>query len=361
MAGYLDTPTLARPRLWSRRLRAGLRDTWVLMREFRQPLILFLITLLVGAISFRALWNTSQPEVIRLIEAVYVVLTMTFFQPVLEFPQQWYLDIYFFLMPALGLFFLARGAADFVTLLFNRSSRLTQWEEAVAAVFRDHIIVAGLGHLGVRVVRELVALDEEIVAIEQRAESPRFGEVRKHGIPIIVGDARDPSVLEKAGLDRASAIIICTNDDLANLQIASRIREQNKHVRLVMRMFDDEFARSMADRFDVSAVMSASMMAAPAFAGAATRVEIVQTFRVQDRVLAMGRVEVQTASKLDGKRTQEVEDALDLSIVLHQSGEAVDVRPEPDVVLRPGDVIAVVAALPAIKKLAAEWNRPKKR
>jgi Trk K+ transport system NAD-binding subunit len=148
---------------------------------------------------------------------------------------------------------------------------------------------------------------------------------------------------------------------LANLQIASRIREQNKHVRLVMRMFDDEFARSMADRFDVSAVMSASMMAAPAFAGAATRVEIVQTFRVQDRVLAMGRVEVQTASKLDGKRTQEVEDGLDLSIVLHQSGEAVDVRPEPDVVLRPGDVIAVVAALPAIKKLAAEWNRPKKR
>ncbi len=356
----MAAPALKRPRLWNRRLRAGLRDTWVLIREFRQPLILFLAALLVGAVSFRALWNASHPDRIRLVEALYDVLAMTFFQPTLEFPQQWYLDLYFFLMPALGLFFLARGAADFVTLLFNRSSRLAQWEEAVTSVLKDHIIVAGLGHLGLRVVRELVSLDEDIVVIEQRADSPRFNEVRALGIPIIVGDARDLTVLERAGLDRASAIIVCTNDDLANLQIASRIREHNKHIRMVMRMFDDEFARSMADRFDISAVMSASMLAAPAFAGAATRVEVVQTFRVQDRVLAMGRVEVQAASKLDGARIDAVEGALDLSVVLHQSGDLVDVRPLPEIVLQAGDVIAVVAALPAIKKLASEWNRPRK-
>jgi hypothetical protein len=49
----------------------------------------------------------------------------------------------------------------------------------------------------------------------------------------------------------------------------------------------------------------------------------------------------------------EVEDALDLSIVLLQSGEEVDVHPEPNVVLRMNDEIAVVGTPASIKGLAA--------
>ncbi len=261
-------------------------------------------------------------------------------------------------MPLLGVIALAHGLADFAALLFNRRAHEGQWEEAVASTFKDHIIIAGLGHLGIRVIRELVVLDEEVVVIEKNTESPRFDEARSYGVPIITGDARNPEVLKRAGLEHAMSLIICTNDDLANLQIASRVREVNPSIRLVMRMFDDEFARSMADRFDVSAVMSASMMAAPAFAGAAAGTEIVQTFRVADQTLTMGRIEVRAGTRLDGSSIQAVEEELDLSVVLLQSGEMVDVRPQMDAVLHAGDVVAVVATLPRIKELASRWNRP---
>jgi Trk K+ transport system NAD-binding subunit len=276
----------------------------------------------------------------------------------LDFPQEWFLDMYFFIMPLLGVILIGRGVADFVTLLFNRRSRLSQWEEAVASTFRDHIIVCGLGHLGIRVVRELVALDEDIVVIEIKPDSARFDEVRRHDIPIIVGDARNEEVLDRAMLDRASAIIIATNNDLANLQTASRIRERNKDIRIVMRMFDDQFARSMADRFDVSAVMSASMMAAPAFAGAATSTEIIQTFSVAERRLVMGRVEVETGSRLDGGCCiADIEQELDLSIVLLETNGNVDVHPDPEGHLKAGDVIAVVGVLQNIQTMTLKWNR----
>ncbi len=344
-------------RSMARRLRAGLRDTGVLVREFRLTLALFVLIELVGAITFQALWNASQPEPIRFVEALYDMLTMTFFQPVIDFPDHWFLDIYFFIMPTLGLALLAQGAAEFVTLLFNRSARLGRWEEAVAAMLKDHIIVCGLGHLGVRVVRELVALNEDIVAVEKDADSPRIGQVRSWNVPVIIGDARQSNVLESAGIDRASAIIVCTNDDLMNLQMGSRIRQHNPHIRMVMRIFDEDFARNMADHLNVDVVMSASMMAAPAFAGAASRAEIVQTFKVDDRVLVMGRIEVNAGSRLDGAEIARIEKDLDLSVVLLQSSTGVDVRPAGAVIVRPGDVISVVSTPSALKTLSAQWNR----
>jgi Trk K+ transport system NAD-binding subunit len=289
---------------------------------------------------------------------LYDALTMTFFQSAVEFPGVWYLDIYFFIMPAVGLVFLALGIADFVTMLFNRNLRQSKWEAAVASTYRDHIIICGLGRLGLRVVRELVSLGEEIVGIEYKSESPNFSELRSLNIPIVVGDARNADMLDKAGLEHAKAIIICTNDDLMNLQIASRIRERNKNIRLVMRMFDDEFARSMADRFDVSAVFSASLLAAPAFAGAAIGAEIIQTFKVADRVLVMGRVQVKESSKLDGAVISTIEHKLDISVVLLQSGEVVDVQPDPETGLKAGDIVAVVGELSTVKQFASKWNHP---
>jgi voltage-gated potassium channel len=359
MLGTSHTPFTSMS-LWKRRRRrwrANIRDTLVLIREFQVSLMLFLGTLILGSWSFQVLWNYSQHETLSFIEALYDVLTMIFFQAAVTFPDVWYLDIYFFIMPAAGLVFLALGAADFVTLVFNRSLRQAKWEEAVASTFSDHIIVCGLGRLGLRVIRELVTLDEDVVGIEYKADAPSFAEIRSYDIPILVGDARSADLLDKAGLTRAKAIIVCTNDDLMNLQIAARIRERSRSARLIMRMFDDEFARSMASRFDVSAVLSASLLAAPAFAGAAIGAEIIQTFKVEERVLVMGRIQVQPGTKLDGAVVEVIEHELDLSVILLQSGGTVDIHPHPDAVLQADDVIAVVADLPILKQLAAQWNQ----
>jgi voltage-gated potassium channel len=350
-----------RQRRLRRRTRAMLRDTWVLVREFWWILALFALTIVLSAISFQWLWNRSPLTPIRLIDAFYYVGTMLFFQPTLDFPREWYLDVYFFLMPLLGLIFLALGVADFAVLLVNRRLRQNKWEESVASTYSEHIIVAGLGHLGIRVVRELVRLDEDVVVIEMKTDNERIDEVRSHKIPVLIGDARSVDVLKKAGLDRALSVIVCTNNDLVNLQIGARIREIDKDVPLVMRLFNEEFAGSIAEPLNISAVMSASLLAAPAFAGAATRTNILQTFRVEDRVLAMGRIEVSPNSRLEGCTIATIGEELDVSVVLLQTDGQVDVHPEPDATLSAGNVIAVVAELPALKALTNQWNRARTR
>lgn len=346
-----------RRRLGSR-IRAFMRDTLLLIREFWPLLLGFNISLILAALSFKFLWNqTTSAEPVTVVEAFYIVLTLTFFESAIDFPEAWYLDAYFFVMPLIGLVFIALGVADFAVVLVNRHSRRAEWEAALASTYNNHIIVAGLGRLGIRVLRELVRLNEDIVVIEMRADNPRIEEAHTYDIPVIVGDARTEEVLLRAGLEHAEALILCTNDDLMNLQMASRIRDLNKDVRLVMRMFDDQFARSIADRFDITAVMSSSGLAAPAFAGAATRTEIIQTFSVEDRVLGLGRIELHNGYHVVGQPIEAVESFYDLSIVLVVSNGAVDVHPEPEYVLSDCDVIHVVGELPKIQALASQRKR----
>jgi Trk K+ transport system NAD-binding subunit len=345
-----------------RRILVTLRDTWLLLREFQIILILFLVTMLGAATSFMLLWNNVpgdlDPEHLRWIDSLYFTMTMLFLEPTLDFPEQPILDAYFFLVPLLGLVFLTLGVADFAILLFNRHARRDEWEASVASTMNNHIIVVGLGHVGIRVVRELVVLDQDVVVIQRDDHEDHFEEARGYEVPVIRGDARRPETLEKAGLMKAMSIIMCTGDDLANLQVVSAVRELRREgIRVVVRMFDDHFARNLAEGLGIDAVISSSAMAAPAFAGAATGTEIVQTFTLENKSLAMSRIVIKHGSKLDGMDVRTLEHNLDLSVVLlHKEGQDVDIEPRGDVVLVADDVIAVVAEIPALRQLSRVWN-----
>ncbi len=99
-------------------------------------------------------------------EASINVLCMTFLQPIGEFPQTWYLEIFYFIMPVIGLIIVAQGIADFGYMFFNRRTRRKEWQMAVATFYKDHIILIGLGHLGYRIVLNLINLDQDVVVIE---------------------------------------------------------------------------------------------------------------------------------------------------------------------------------------------------
>ena len=79
-------------------------------------------------------------------EGIYDVLTITFLNSAVQFPSDLKLQLFFFLMPVLGIGILAQGLAEFGVLFFNRRSRGREWEIAVASTFADHIVLVGLGH-----------------------------------------------------------------------------------------------------------------------------------------------------------------------------------------------------------------------
>jgi len=155
MAKKHDHRSGARPRRWQH-LRASFRDMTILLSEFRSAILWFSIAIIGGGILFYYLSNWLNEPVNNLVEAIYIVLTITFLQPPnRDFPHHIALQSFHFFMPIVGIIMLAQGLADFGTLLFNRRSRTKEWEMAVASTLNKHIILVWLILFGYRVALKL--------------------------------------------------------------------------------------------------------------------------------------------------------------------------------------------------------------
>ena len=326
-------------------LRAYLRDTRVLFRQFRGTLLIFAVLLLLGTLGVHATYDAGR---LSWGQAFHITFKLMFFETVAEFPGHPLAQAIFVLWPVLGLFLVVDGMVRFGTALFNRHERREAWQVAVASTYRQHIVVCGLGRVGYRVTLQLLRMRHEVVGVEQDPNGMFLDRLRAEGVPILVGDARRSDLLEKAGVPVASAVVACTEDDLTNLEIALEARELNPGIKVVMRMFDEQLAERVRKGFGIHTAFSTSALAAPAFAAAATRAAVEHSLYVDDVLLNVSRITVAAGSPLDGKRVGEVEQELDLSIILYRGTTGVDLHPKPDLVLHAGDQIVVFATLEAL-------------
>jgi Trk K+ transport system NAD-binding subunit len=343
---------------WRRYLQAQARDMRVLFGQFSMPLGLFVVSILAGGLVFDLLYTHTEIQDLSYLEAVYAIFTMIFFGASVPFPREWYLQIFFFVMPIVGLGLVAQGVISFGVMLFNKSSREDEWQVAIASTYRDHVIVAGLGRLGFRTTGQLSDLGEEVVVIEINPKGEFIQRIMDRKVPVIMGNAAQVDVLEKAGVRQASAIVTCTENDLTNLEIALNARELQAEIRVVLRMFDYDMAQKVARGFDLSTAFSTSALAAPAFAAAATHSDISHALRVGDQLLNVSEITIARHSKLVGQQICELEHELDFSVIVHNRQGQIDHHPEPDTVLQAGDQICVFASLEVLSHLS-RLNRGK--
>ena len=336
-----------------RPIRAVWRDTLLLIRQFFWPLIFFGSAVLISGIVYHNLARQLGEPVgsSDLGEALYHVMGLIFFQPLGdELPDDFRLEIFYFVMPIIGLVVLALGLTDFGILLFNRSQRSKEWEMAVASTFHNHIILVGLGHLGFRVAQELHELDRDVVIIEKDPEDILIDETQAMGFPVIVGDARREEELRGANITHARSMIICTQDDSMNLQIAFNARKHKPDINVVIRIFDEEFGRTINEQFGFRA-MSATGMSAPVFATAASGADVTRPLTIEGESLSLAKLDVPRPSQLVGKSMADVEEIYDVSVVfLRRNGES-DFHPAGKRTLQAEDTIAIFGGQAQIGRL----------
>jgi Trk K+ transport system NAD-binding subunit len=346
-------------------VRALWRDTRVLVRQFRVSLFAFAMLLSGGTLALRFFYTYPDTgQGLRWAAATHAAFRFIFAETVLPFPEALGLQILFFTIPAIGLAVVADGILRFGTALFNRRERKEAWQMAVASTYRNHIVVCGLGRIGYRVVKELLRLGEDVIGIENDAECPFLEEIYQLNVPILMRNARQREVLERASVREASAIVICTEDDLTNLDIALDARELNPSIKVVLRMFDAQLAEKVQRGFDIHTAFSTSALAAPVFAAAATRAQINQSFYVEDVLMNVARAIVRPGSALEGCSIGQVEQDLDLTIVLHEGKNRINPHPPSDLTLRTGDCVVVFASLEALARLrtmSGEFSHPPTR
>jgi voltage-gated potassium channel len=337
---------------WRRYLLAYLRDVRVLFRQFSIPLLLFMGSVLAGGLVFDLLYTHSQVQDLTYLESAYAIFSMIFFGESVPFPRQWYLQIFFFVMPIVGLALIAQGVINFGVMLFSKSAREDEWQVAIASTYRDHIIVAGIGRLGLRIVQQLLDSGEDVVGIEIDPAGEFVRRVMDLKVPVILGNAIHPEVLTQAGVEQASVVIPCTENDLTNLEIALIARELHPGIHIVLRMFDYDMAQKVARGFNINTAFSTSALAAPAFAAAATRSDITHAFYVDDQLLNVSEFTINPGSDLVGQQINTLEHGLDFTIILHRRSDQVDLHPDPNIDLRAGDRICVFASMEVLNRLS---------
>lgn len=340
------TPLQSAHRQW----RAAWRDTSLLLREFRKPLLLFVLLILGSGFLYHALASRAGEPLESYAAAFYQVLSLIFLQSITAFPHTLSLQLFYFILPILGLSCLAQGLADFGIMFFNRRARSKEWEMAVASTFSNHVILVGLGHLGFRVVRELHTLGQDVVVIELEPKEDLLRAVRELAIPVIHDDASRQSALEAAGVRNARAILLCTQNDSLNLQIALKARSLQPTMQVVIRIFDNDFAQELHDQFGFHA-LSATGMAAPIFAASVAGVDITPPVDIDGQANSLARFQVQSTSPLIGKAVNKIEDTFSLSVVLLIRGSQKHHHPEGSLQVQADDTLVVLGAPETINRL----------
>ena len=151
----------------------------------------------------------------------------------------WY-KIFTSLTMIVALVFVAAFTAGLVNRVVDR--RLTGLFGSNAVPRRDHVVVVGLGQVGLRLCMMLRACEVPVVAVERDEEAENVGLAREFGLPVVIGRAADPSLMRRLSLHRARAVALVTSEDLQNISAAMTARGIHDEVRVVLRVGDGRVA-----------------------------------------------------------------------------------------------------------------------
>lgn len=324
------------------RLRWRLWREWCFARSLARRLVWRVLVLAAVLAAGGLVVQSFETRDVPFIEAVYSTWTLVFAQPPGPFPAHPALRVMYFVMPLLGLTVIIETLVGMAEMIRDRRRMERTWCTTMAQSLTDHIVLVGLGRLGFRTFTLLRRLGERVVVIESDANNQFLEEVRTEGSPLLLGDARTDRVLIDANIARAKAVVLATNNDLANLEVALDARRMAPGIRVVLRMFDQNMADKVSQGFNIRIAMSQSAISAPAFATAAIEPSIVSGTVVDDRLVVMQRWTLREGDGLAGRTVGDVLAQRRIGVVEHRAGgegAAVELFPPPQARLSAGDAV----------------------
>ncbi len=121
--------------------------------------------------------------------------------------------------------------------------RLEAANQALAG--REHVVLCGYGRVGQNVGRVLEGEGFEFLAMD--LDPVRVRTARAAGDAVIYGDAADEGLLQSAGLDRASAVVVTFSDPSRSIQIVRAVRRLRKDLPILVRAIDDTHLEALLD------------------------------------------------------------------------------------------------------------------
>jgi hypothetical protein len=241
-------------------LQTGVLYAARMLRMFRGTLALLVALILAGGFIFSL--SPSHPSALTSLFSAWMALFAQTITP----PDTWYLQLVCGVYPLFGVVVIGEGIVRLGMLMISRQHGEKEWMAVMASTYRDHVVLCGLGHLGYRILGQLLAAGTQVVALEKEGTARFLPDARRTGVPILIRDMKDDQALLDAGVEHARAIVIATNDDMANLEVALDARRMNPKIRILMRLFDQQIADKLKEARLIDEAFSSAALAAPVVA-----------------------------------------------------------------------------------------------
>jgi len=206
------------------------------MKETYNQKKLFIALILLAAIVVIGVSGYMEIENYGLVDAFYmtmITLTTVGFGEVHPLHQDG--KIFTAILSFMSLGFFAYSISIVTTYLVEGQLKnlIRGYKSKSLKKMENHVIVVGYGRNGQQVVAELQAYKSPFVVIDQTQDVVKHYE----GLPIIFinGDATEDSVLIKAGVAKAHALISTLPNDADNLFVALTARSLNSKLTIVCR------------------------------------------------------------------------------------------------------------------------------
>jgi Trk K+ transport system NAD-binding subunit len=208
---------------------------------------------------------------------------------------------------------------------------------------RDHIVIVGLGSVGIRVVTDLAAAGYDVLVIEHDETNRYLPTLAELDVPVIFGNATMRQTLESARVERARGVAVLTQD-MPSIETGIVLLEMlgsDTKVPIVLRVQGRALSTAVNQRFGFENVRSTVDLAAPWFIGAAMGLHVLGTFWVGQRSFMVGGMLVAENSELDGMLMVEMSTHTRVIAIIRPEGP-IRLRPRRDAVLAAGDTVYLI-------------------
>ncbi len=167
-------------------------------------------------------------------------------------------------------------------------------------------------------------------------------------------------MLDNASVGSCQALVVVSTDDVTNLQAALNGRALNSRVRVVLRLFDGDFAERIQKAFDIGISRSVSYLAAPAFTAALLNRAVIATLPIDRQVLLVAEVPIAAGSAFIGRKVGTISQPECFRLIaLTRAGQPrLNWSPAPDTRLAAGDRLTVVVQRSELSPLLTRAGTP---
>src|SRR5215203_282095 len=121
-------------------------------------------------------------------------------------------------------------ASGELTYYFNKKRLMRELEK-----MENHVIICGYGRNGQQAAKTLRAHKISYVIIEKNEDTMRHHKLNDPSLVYLAGDATEDSLLLKAGIEKAVAVLVSLPEDADNVFIVLSARSLNANVQIVSR------------------------------------------------------------------------------------------------------------------------------